>query len=140
MNAEPRAWSLEEKCDETFFTHAACHILAAKLHELFGYSLKACRDKNNGIAHCYVIRDGKGIDAKGSIDRPYLREEFAFERVEDITWSALLDYFRKLYPGEESEVIRDGKSFNQIASERAGCFIIANRSRFAPPASLLASQ
>jgi hypothetical protein len=132
MNAEPRAWLLEEECDETLFTHGACHIFAAKLHELFGYSLKACRDKRNGIAHCYLVRDGKGIDAKESIDRPDFCEDFAFERVEDITSSALLDYFRKLFPTEESEVIRDGKTFNQIASERAERFISANRDRFAP--------
>ncbi len=131
MNAEPRAWLLEEDRDEIFFTHGGCHIFAAKLHELFGYSLKACW-KNDGIVHCHAIRHGKGIDAKGSIDRPDFREEFTFERVEDITSSALLHYFRKLRPEEESEEVGDGKSFNQIASERAECFISANRNRFAP--------
>ena len=55
-----------------------------------------------------------------------------FEREEDITSSALLDYFRKLFPGEDSKEIRDGKSFNRIASERAERFINANPNRFAP--------
>lgn len=126
---EPRFWLLEED-DEALLTHGACHIFAAKLHELFGYPLQACRNKKNGIAHCYAIRDGEGIDAKGSIDRPDFREEFTFERREDITSSQLLDYFRRLFPKEESEEISDGKSFNQIASERAERFINTNRHRF----------
>jgi hypothetical protein len=134
MNDEPRAWLLENP-NETLFTHGACHIFAAKLQELFGYSLKACRDKNNEIIHCYAIRDGEGINAKGSIARKYFHEAFTFERAEDIDSSALLDYFRKLFPREESEEISDGKSFNQIASERAEPFISANRNRFAPPIS-----
>jgi hypothetical protein len=131
MNAEPRLWLLQQD-DQTLFTRGACHIFVAKLHELFRYSLKACRDKNNGIAHCYAIRDGQGIDAKGSIDRRDFREEFTFERVEDITSSALLDYFRELFPREESEEISDGKSFNQIVSQRAERFVSANRNQFAP--------
>jgi len=135
MNAEPRAWLLEEDRDEIFFAHGACHIFAAKLHALFGYSLKACR-KNDGIVHCYAIRHGKGIDAKGSIDRLDFREEFTFERVEDITSSALLDYFRKRFPREESEEVSDGKSLNQFASDRAKHFIDANRDRFAPSVAL----
>ena len=129
---EPRVWLLNEENPEILFTHGACHIFAVKLHEIVGYPLKTCLKKNNEIVHCYALRDGKGVDAKGSIARPDFREEFAFTRIEDISSSALADYFRRLFPREESEEISDGKSFNQIASERAERFISANRHRFAP--------
>lgn len=129
VSAETRASFLGES-DETLFTHGACHIFAAKLHELFGYPLRACRDSSDGIAHCYAVRDGEGIDAIGPIDRAYFREDFTFERVEVITPSALIDYFRTRFPREDSKEISDSKTFNQIASERAERFITANLDRF----------
>ena len=130
MSAESLA-GLLDRPDESLFTHGTCDIFATKLHELFGYPLRACW-KNNKIVHCYAIRDGEGIDAKGSIRRPDFCEEFTFDQEKDITPSELVDHFSKLPHRKEWEEISDGKSFNQVVSERAERFITANRHRFAP--------
>ena len=119
--------------DKVLFTRGACHIFAAKLNERFGYELMACRDKSNGIAHCYAIRNGEGIDAIGKIDRPCFHEDFKFVHKKDISRADLLEYFRQRFPDEESACHSGNKSFNQIAFCRAEKFINKNLDRFGPP-------
>ena len=102
---------------------------------MFGYALFACRDVENGIVHCYALRDGKGVDALGSIERQYFREDFKFIRPHEIEPADLRAYFLHLFPREHSEPLpsHGGRTFNEIATERAWRFIRFHPDRFDPP-------
>ena len=131
---EPRIWLLNrtERTDEALFLHGGCHIFALTLHKWFSYPLVACRMKDDGIAHCYALRDGKGVDAAGSIERPYFHEEFNVTTEKWIEPADLRAYFLRLFPREDSERLwsHGNKTFNEIVDERACVFIASYPDRF----------
>jgi hypothetical protein len=102
---------------------------------LFSYPIVACLRRDHGIAHCYALRDGKGLDAAGSIQRPYFREDFTFATEKQIEPADLRAYFLGLFPREHSEPLSShgGRTFNEIATERAWRFISFHPDRFDPP-------
>ena len=128
---EPRTWLLDDMT--TALSHGACHLFAAKLYEIFGYPLVACRSADGGIAHCFAMRGSEGVDAKGPVSRKHFDEEFPYVRMESISCSDLLSHFRDRFPKEETAPGESGKTLNQTILEFADAYIRMRWSIFSPP-------
>jgi len=90
--------------DQNLFGHGGCHVFALALHRRYGYPLEFREDENGKVSHVYCLRNGEGLDIRGTD----LAKVYFFECYPGTSESVTAGDLESMFSGENWDGWRNG--------------------------------